>query len=106
MLQLIGWMGCIYLLVKGLEFFASSAYRDENGALKSSATIAIAVAWLGAAAMFFAFTVQGFSMSGSGAAGLTASEVEDRYPEKSAAWHDCVTAAKDAVEAAACKGVE
>ena len=106
MLQLIGWLGCLYLFVKGLEFFANSAYRDDNGSLKGSAIFAIAIAWLGSAVMFFAFLVQGLAMPGAEASGMTASQVEDAYPEKSAAWHECVTAAKDAVEAAACKGVE
>ncbi len=105
MLQLIGWMGSLYLFVKGFEFLANNAYRDQNGRLKNSAMVATSIAWLGAAVFFFAFTMQTSNFPDASVASEP-SAVDSDYPEKSAAWHDCVTKAKDAVEAVACEDVE
>jgi hypothetical protein len=39
MLQIIGLIGCLYLLVKGCEFYGNKGYRSEEGLLNGSATI-------------------------------------------------------------------
>ena len=48
MLQIIGWLGCVYLLVKSLEIFSSSNFRNEAGKLKETAILAALVAFWGA----------------------------------------------------------
>lgn len=48
MLQIIGWLGCLYLIVKGFEISASAAFRDDTGKARFGATTACMLAWGGA----------------------------------------------------------
>jgi len=47
MLQIIGWLGCLYLFVKGLEILSSSAHRTEDGKLTSNGKAAAIISILG-----------------------------------------------------------
>jgi len=62
MLQLIGWLGCLYLVVKALELAASSSFRDENGNMKTTAMAAAVLAWFGAAGFALLFLGQGAAL--------------------------------------------
>ncbi len=48
MLQIIGWLGCLFLVVKALEIGAGNNFRDERGRLRRNAAVACAVALAGA----------------------------------------------------------
>lgn len=58
MLQIIGWMGCLYLFVKGLEFIANRSYRSEEGKYYATATAGAVVCWLGAIVFFVLLNAQ------------------------------------------------
>ena len=51
MLQIIGWILCLYLLVKGFELF--SAKREEGSGPRTLALTGGVIAWLGAVVFFF-----------------------------------------------------
>lgn len=59
MLQLIGWLGCLYLVVKALEIAGNPQFRTEDGSLKATAMGAIILAWLGAIIFALALAEQG-----------------------------------------------
>lgn len=63
MLQLIGWLGCIYLIVKVLGYTANPAFRKEDGTLNESAKAAVWIGWLAAIGFGFLFLGQGSSMN-------------------------------------------
>jgi hypothetical protein len=63
MLQIIGWLGCLYLLIKGVEILSNSAYRTPEGWLKGSAVIAIALAFIGSIVFSIWLLVQGGEVS-------------------------------------------
>lgn len=48
MLQIIGWIGCLYLVIKALEIASNPVFRNENGMLKNMAMTACLLAWSGA----------------------------------------------------------
>ena len=101
MLQIIGWMGCVYLLVKGVEFIAHAGYRNEAGHMKITAVAAAVIAWLSAAILFVLLNIQSGSFNGGDTA------PPGTYPaDKSAAWQRCIERATNAAEAAACREVD
>lgn len=101
MLQIIGWMGCIYLLVKGFEFLANAGYRNEAGRLKVIAGAAVAIAWLSAAVLFVLLNIQ------SGSFNRGEALPPGTYPDgKSAAWQRCIEQATNADEAIRCRDVD
>lgn len=59
MLQIIGWLGCLYLVVKALEIIANPAYRDANGMMKSAAIWAALLAGFGAVGFALWLAAQG-----------------------------------------------
>jgi hypothetical protein len=61
MLQIIGWILCLYLVVKGFELF--SMKREEGVASKALACAGGIIAWLGAIAFFFMVNAQAESSS-------------------------------------------
>ena len=59
MLQIIGWMGCLYLLVKALELFSDGkARRNDDGSNDVAAMIGGFVAILGAIGFFVMLNAQ------------------------------------------------
>jgi hypothetical protein len=56
MLQIIGWILCLYLVVKGFELF--SAKREEGSGPRTLALLGGIVAWLGAIVFFFMVNAQ------------------------------------------------
>jgi hypothetical protein len=64
MLQIIGWMGCVYLLVKCFEFWGSSAYKKEDGSFNGVAAAGSVVAMLAAIVFFFTLNAQASATSG------------------------------------------
>jgi hypothetical protein len=64
MLQIIGLLGCTYLLVKACELGSSNAHRDAEGALNAPAAAGILVASAGALGFAFWLYAQGASITG------------------------------------------
>ena len=62
MFQILGWLGCVYLVVKALEIGSSTVFRDEGGLMKLSAVAACAIAWMAAIIFAFLFYGQGAAM--------------------------------------------
>lgn len=54
MLQIIGWLGCLYLVVKGLEIFAQKPDDADTARV-----IAVTLSWLGAVAFAILIYMQG-----------------------------------------------
>lgn len=52
MLQIIIWMGCIYLIVKAFEIASSQSHKSPDGKWTAAAGLAIAVAVSGALFIF------------------------------------------------------
>ena len=84
MLQIIGWLGCLYLVIKGFEISASSAFRDEHGKARSGATAACMLAWGGAVVFGIWLADQGVAFTSqpqtetpslNGGAGVTPEEL-------------------------------
>ena len=65
MLQIIGWLGCLYLIVKGLEIAGNaSSYKPqvvdpEKMELRSPASVAIVLAFAGAIGLAWWLGAQG-----------------------------------------------
>lgn len=59
LLQLIGWLGCLYLIVKAMEIAANGNFRDGNGRMSNLAMGAAVLCWFGAAGFALAFKAQG-----------------------------------------------
>jgi hypothetical protein len=59
MLQIIGWLGCFYLVVKALEIYATNVRDDANGGVTPASVVAIGAAILGAGAFAFWIYAQG-----------------------------------------------
>lgn len=59
MLQIIGWLGCIYLAVKACEILSSSQHRDPAGKLSRWALAGASLAWLSAAFFLLLLNEQG-----------------------------------------------
>lgn len=59
MIQLVGWLGCLYLVIKAFEIAADPGYRDEAGKMKNPAMAASLLCCFGAAAFALAFKSQG-----------------------------------------------
>ena len=59
MLQIIGWLGCLYLVVKGFEIAGGPNFRNENGWPSSAAKIAATIAWVGACVFALLLLLQG-----------------------------------------------
>jgi hypothetical protein len=71
LLQIIGWLGCVYLLVKGLELASSSAHRTADGKMHITAIIAAVIAFISALIFIFLFNGQASSSPfGSGSTSL------------------------------------
>ena len=63
MLQIIGWMGCLYLIIKALELYSTSkARQNEDGNYDAMAMIAGAIALLGGVGFFIILNGQIDSM--------------------------------------------
>jgi hypothetical protein len=48
MLQIIGWLGCLYLVVKALEIASADSHKGKDGGMTPAAVLAVLVAWAGA----------------------------------------------------------
>jgi len=59
MLQIIGWLGCFYLLIKGLEIGNSQHFRAENGRVSNAGAMIAVLAIFGAIVFAAAFLLQG-----------------------------------------------
>lgn len=62
MLQIIGWLGCLYLIVKALEIAGSNVHKGEDGLLKPQSLVAVLLASVGALAFAAWFLIQGASI--------------------------------------------
>jgi len=65
MLQIIGWLGCVYLVVKACEILSNAQHRDEAGNLKRWALTGVVVAWLSAVAFLLLLNEQGRALPSS-----------------------------------------
>jgi len=61
MLQIVGWLGCFYLMIKALEFASGTNFRTEGGRMKDTAVVAALLAWFGGLAFAFWLFSQGRS---------------------------------------------
>lgn len=58
MLQIIGWIGCFYLVIKGIEFIGSNSFRTPDGQITKTASTAALLCFAGAAGFFFVLQYQ------------------------------------------------
>jgi hypothetical protein len=89
-LQIIGWLGCLYLVVKAFEIGSARTHRSDEGDLTLGAMLAALIAWCGA----IGFAIWLFAQGG-GFSGDPQSVVMDR---KAA----CVSQAKTSADVLAC----
>jgi hypothetical protein len=80
MLQLIGWLGCIYLAVKALSFAASREYRTEAGHLTGYAALAIFLSWFAVIGFAIAFYIQGSAATDAFQTTSTPFDIQYSYP--------------------------
>lgn len=59
MLQIIGWLGCLYLAIKGFEIAGGTNFRDLDGKPTAAAKIAATIAWIGAFVFALLLLAQG-----------------------------------------------
>lgn len=99
LIQLIGWLGCLYLLVKSLEIASSSAHRTEDGKLKATARVAALLGVAGSIVFFYLILSHGFSGPPSRA------DMSDESPPASSSnviVNDCTAKARNDEEMMAC----
>lgn len=65
MLQIIGFLGCLYLFVKGWEIIANKSYRAEDGTLNGAALAASMFAFAGCAVFVIWLLAQGGAFASS-----------------------------------------
>lgn len=94
MLQIIGWLGCFYLVVKALEIASSDSFRTSDGKMKDRAQVATWVAWGGAIAFALWLYVQGVRPGDSGDTAPF-----EQLPQSKI---DCINRAKTSDEILAC----
>lgn len=82
MLQIIGWLGCVYLFIKALEIASGSGHRNENGDLRSSAMAACGLAWFGSVGFAIWIFVQGSALHGQLEAAAPSSQFIGQTPEE------------------------
>lgn len=96
MLQIIGWLGCLYLVVKALEIAANPDYRDANGMMKPVAMGAAVLGWFGAVGFALWLAAQGGALPGK-------SEAEQASDDLTASiTSQCIELAKTPEEVRAC----
>lgn len=104
MLQIIGWLGCAYLIVKALEMNARPDFREHNGRLAARALWAISLAILFAGVFVIWLALQGGSFIAPTAA--TAGEAALASPpadtQVTQAQVNCIANAKTGDESLAC----
>jgi hypothetical protein len=66
MLQIIGWLGCLYLLVKGCEIVANKGNRSAEGHLHGGAVIGAGLAFVGAPIFMLLLLAQAGAFERSG----------------------------------------
>lgn len=59
MLQLIGWLGCLYLFVKALELSGDDSRRNEHKEMNFSTLLAVWLAIIGAGGFALMLYLQG-----------------------------------------------
>lgn len=96
MLQIIGWLGCLYLVVKALEIIANPAYRDANGMMKSAAIWASLLACFGAFGFALWLAAQGGSLPQKSSAERESDELSASIISQ------CIELAKTPEDAAKC----
>ena len=101
MLQIIGWIGCLYLVVKALEIISNSAFRGEDGNLRSYANLACWLAFVGAA--FFAIWLYDQGTNGPSIEADDIAEVPaPPHEDVQVKVNDCTASAKNDEEMRAC----
>ena len=104
MLQIIGWLGCVYLIIKGLEIASNIGNRTENGELRGTASAAIIISYL------FAFIFAVWLYAQGGAMGSSASNMSSvnagidisKYGSGPSAYLACNNDAKNLDEKVEC----
>jgi len=94
-LQIIGWLGCLYLVVKALEIMSNSDSVNSNGKLKASALAACLLAWVGAVVFSLWIAEQGRVSLPAGDSTLSNGMTQQE--------EDCVLAAQTDTEILACR---
>ena len=101
MLQIVGWLGCVYLFVKAFEIGSSSAHRDEKGEVNSPAAIAIAVSAVASIGFAVWILLQGAAIDSASPYGSLSSYDSSYSDDEAAAAADAAMADVEAnIEAA------
>jgi len=96
LLQIIGWLGCVYLLVKALEIYSSSTFRNEAGNLKEPATAAALIAFWSAVGFAIWLGAQGGAFPAKDSSDAQADELS------AAITRQCIELARTPEDAAKC----
>jgi len=104
MLQIIGWLGCIYLVVKALEIAGSNSQRDSEGNMAVSAIAACVISWIAAILFSVWFLVQGGNMGNpmSNMSSINPGIDVSSYPSGADGYLKCNDDAKDLSERVEC----
>lgn len=97
MIQIIGFLGCAYMLLKAFEMLGNSSLRHEHGGLKEQASIAIGIAF--ASSLFFAAWL---IIQGSEVSSITSISESPTEEPMSQSRMDCINGAADADAVLAC----
>ncbi len=96
MIQIIGWMGCFYLVVKACELFSQAIPSGEETNKHKIAAFGGVLSLIGAVMFYFMLGEQSDQLSYS----------DTTYPYGSPVTREDITADMEAVENAACDPME
>ena len=101
MLQIIGWLGCLYLFVKSLEILSSRSHRDDENQLTAAATSAVAAGICGSIGFALWLGAQGDAASSAMSfdSGYDAPAIESSLTDEQV---DCINSAATVDETLAC----
>lgn len=100
MIQIIGFLGCLYLLVKALEIASSSAFKDQAGSVDATAKTAIALAVAGAVGFAIWLLAQGGAFAIPDPASTPDASIGEMMSQSKV---ECINNAKSQDQVLACK---
>lgn len=96
MLQIIGWLGCFYLLIKGLEIGNSQQFRAENGRVSNAGALIAVLTIFGAIGFGAALLLQGDAFPNRSSSAVGSGDLQAAELSK------CIEDAKNPEAAAEC----
>jgi len=94
MLQIIGWLGCLYLAIKGLEIGNSRNFQNADGRVTGAGASIAVLSVLGALVFAVALLLQG---------DIPAQTAEHSAGQMTQGKMDCINSAKTPDEILACE---